>query len=329
MIRVLARHSEGVFDEATFGLIAEARRLLADIGGEGKVTALVLGSNLSPESLSALGPRGADEVLYLESKAFERYRGELFCEALCELLSKGSPSFFLMAESEETSDLAPRIAAHLGRPLINRVVDLKIPRKGEVLAFRPVLNGYVFEEVAAQCEGGLVILSFLPSVLTADEPDAAKEATIRTESWMATKTSGVRLLEVIEADPGSLAIEEAPIVVAGGRGMGKAEGFSPLFELAECLGATVGGTRPVIDAAILPFERQIGQTGKSVAPELIVNCGISGANEYTAGMEKSLLVIAINKDPRARMFNFADLGIVADVHELLPLLIARLKEIKD
>ncbi len=328
-IWVLANHSEGVVDEASLGLIAEARRLLTYMGGEVRVTVVVLGSGLPPNTLSTLGHRGAHEVLYVEGNAFERYRGELFAEALCDGLEKDRPSYFLLAESDETADLPPRIAARLGTVLINRVVDLKITKKGEVLAVRPILNGYVFEEVLAECERGTVILSLLPSVLTADEPDTAKEALIRTESWNPPHRSETRLIEVIETDPGSLEVEEAHIVVAGGRGMGKGDGFRVIFELAECLGATVGGTRPVIDAGTLPFDRQIGQTGKSVAPRLIVNCGISGANEYTAGMEKSQLVIAINKDPRARIFLFADLGIIGDVHELLPLLIARLKEIKD
>ena len=186
----------------------------------------------------------------------------------------------------------------------------------------------MFEEVLAGGEGSTVILSFLPFVLTADEPDREKEALVRAESWRPREMPGTRLLEVIEADPGNLEIEEADVVVSGGRGMGKEEGFRLIFELAGWIGGTVGATRPVIDAGILPFDRQIGQTGKSVAPKLIVNCGISGANEYTAGMEKSLLVIAINRDPPARIFQFADLGIVGDVREVLPLLIARLKEIK-
>jgi electron transfer flavoprotein alpha subunit len=115
--------------------------------------------------------------------------------------------------------------------------------------------------------------------------------------------------------------------VAAGRGIGKDDSFEIIYELAGAIGASVAGTRPIIDWQILPYEQQIGQTGKSVTPQLIINCGISGANEYTAGMEKSRKVIAINTDPRARIFRFADLGIVGDVHEVVPLLIERLKEI--
>jgi electron transfer flavoprotein alpha subunit len=123
-------------------------------------------------------------------------------------------------------------------------------------------------------------------------------------------------------------LEEADVVVSGGRGVGKGEGFDALRTLAQLLGGAIGGTRPVIDWQILPYECQIGQTGKTVSPRLLFTCGISGANEFTAGMEKSRRVIAVNKDPNARIFRFADLGLIGDVHEILPVLIARLKEAK-
>ena len=110
--------------------------------------------------------------------------------------------------------------------------------------------------------------------------------------------------------------------------MGRGEGFEAIHDLARAIGGSVGGTRPIIDWGLLPYERQIGQTGKYVSPRLIVNCGISGANEYTAGMEKSQQVIAIDLNPRARMFRYADLGVVGDVHEILPLLISRIEERK-
>ena len=141
-------------------------------------------------------------------------------------------------------------------------------------------------------------------------------------------TLKTRVVKVIEAAPEALDLEEADIIVSGGRGVGKDRAFDMIHELARVLGGSVGGTRPVIDWQTLPFERQIGQTGKTVSPRLIVTCGISGANEFTAGMEEAQRVIAIELDPRARIFRFADLGVVGDVHEILPLLIERLKTLK-
>jgi electron transfer flavoprotein alpha subunit len=138
-----------------------------------------------------------------------------------------------------------------------------------------------------------------------------------------------KVMKIIEAEPTELDLEEAEIIIAGGRGLGKDEDFEIIHNLAGFIGGSVAGTRPVIDWQTLPFERQIGQTGKTVTPRLIFVCGISGANEFTAGMEKSQLVIAINTDPHARIFRFAELGIIGDVHEILPLLITRLKELKE
>ena len=138
-----------------------------------------------------------------------------------------------------------------------------------------------------------------------------------------------KLVDIIEAEPETLDLEEADIIIAGGRGVGQGESFDIIRQLATAIGGSIGGTRPVIDWQILPFESQIGQTGKTVTPRLMFNCGISGANEYTAGMEKAQLVIAVNMDPRARIFRFSDLGVIGDVHEILPPLVQRIREFKD
>jgi electron transfer flavoprotein alpha subunit len=158
----------------------------------------------------------------------------------------------------------------------------------------------------------------------------ARQAEILTEEPVEQPGDlDTKVLRVIEADPGELDIEEADILVSGGRGVGKDEAFDIIHDLARAIGGSVGATRPVIDWHTLPYERQIGQTGKTVFPRLIINCGISGANEYTAGMEKSQLVIAINTDPRARIFRFADLGVIGDLHQVLPILIERLRDMKE
>jgi electron transfer flavoprotein alpha subunit len=173
-------------------------------------------------------------------------------------------------------------------------------------------------------------VTFLPSALSAagdykKKKDTPIEVVIPDIDGTSLNT---KVVNVIKAEPGDLSVEDADIVVTGGRGAGKGDEFDIIHELAEAIGASVGGTRPVIDSRLLPFERQIGQTGKTVSPALIINCGISGANEYSAGMEKSKNVISINKDARARIFRFSDLGVVGDLKEIIPLLIERIREIK-
>jgi electron transfer flavoprotein alpha subunit len=325
-IWLLIQHREGSIEENSFGLISEARRILFDLGEEGIVSAIALGLDLK-EELSSLGAYGVDRVLYVESELLCRYQGELFTKVLSKLAKKHKPTCILMAQTAETSDLSARLAASLETALVTHTMDLNIDSSRKFHAIRPVANGYLFESISLECSDAPVI-SFLPSVLTSQEPDQATQTEILIETLeeqlYELKT---KVIKIIEADPEELDIEESDIIVSAGRGVGRDEAFNIIHELARTIGGSVAGTRPVIDWQTLPYERQIGQTGKTVIPRLIINCGISGANEYTAGMEKSQLVVAINTDPRARIFRFADLGVIGDVHELLPILIERLQEL--
>lgn len=327
-IWTLVQHREGTIEETSFGLIGEASRIISALGGEGTVTAVCLGFGLEDE-LDTLGAYGADRVLYVGDESFVRYQGELFAKELFRLAEKHKPFCILVAQTAETSDLCSRLAALLQTALVTCAMDVNVDKSGKFHAIRPVSNGYLFESIRLESRGAPII-SFLPGVLTAPDPDMTKQAEILSEAPVGQPGDlKTKVIRVIEADPEDLDIEEADIVVSGGRGVGKDEAFDIIHDLARAIGGSVGATRPVIDWQTLPYERQIGQTGKTVFPRLIINCGISGANEYTAGMEKSQLVIAINTDPRARIFRFADLGVVGDVHQVLPLLIERLKEMKE
>jgi electron transfer flavoprotein alpha subunit len=258
----------------------------------------------------------------------DRYQGEMYAQALYEVFNSETPACMLAVQAAETDDLCQRLAALLETGLVTRAMDFSMDADGKARAIRPVANGYLFEAVELDCRTPPIV-SFLPSVLFDTEPDqqgAAEVISHRPEINPANLKT--RVVEVIEAAPEDLDLEEADIIVAGGRGVGKGDAFNIVHELAKVIGGSVGATRPIIDWGTLPYERQIGQTGKYVAPRLIVNCGISGANEYTAGMEKSQRVVAIDKNPRVRMFRFADLGIVGDVHEILPLLISQIEDRK-
>ena len=172
------------------------------------------------------------------------------------------------------------------------------------------------------------IVLYLPSVLFDTEPDReAAAAVIDVPLPDPADDLKTRTVQVIEAAPEDLDLEEADIIVAGGRGVGKGDAFDVIHALARAVGGSVGGTRPIIDWGVLPYERQIGQTGKYVSPRLIINCGISGANEYTAGMEKSRAGHRHRSQPEGPD-RFADLGVVGDVHEILPLLISRIEDQK-
>jgi electron transfer flavoprotein alpha subunit len=325
-IWILASLAAGVLEEETLGLAAEARRL-RDARGSGLVAALVPGG-LPEEELSVLGASGVDRVMLLEGPAFQRYDGEAWARELEGLARDRNPVLILMIHKALTEDLAPRLAAALETGFLSRAVDLLAEPDGRFFGVRPIANGHLYEEAAFAGQGpGLV--SFIPSVLASPASGSgALPEILRVTSPFSEEQPRARVVAVMEADPESAALEDAEIIVAGGRGIGQGEAFDMISALARALGGSVAGTRPVIDWETLPFERQIGQTGKTVAPRLMIACGISGANEFTAGMEKSRQVIAVNTDPRARIFRFADLGVVGDARQILPGLIERIEKEK-
>ncbi|WP_300454883.1 electron transfer flavoprotein subunit alpha/FixB family protein [Desulfobacula sp.] len=341
---------DGLIDDITFGLVQEARELAADMADTVSIVAIAMGIDLNDpldddqenaNPLNLLGGCGVDRVIQFKGSSASTYHGESVARALSGVMEKERPLFFLMAHDADTADLAPRLAAMLQLQVVTRAVDLSVNDQIPT-AVRPIANGHLFETRTYNCRTSLIV-TLLPNVLVSSgrEPDQERyrdeknnivihQIDLQQNEEQDFKT---RIISTIEAEPENLDITEADIILAIGRGVGKQAGnetaLDSVYELARLLGASVAGTRPVIDRGDLPFERQIGQTGKTVTPRLIINCGISGANEYTAGIEKSKQVIAINTDARARIFRFASLGIVGDFDLILPLLIKRLIQLKD
>ena len=324
-IWIWVHQREGIIEDETLGLVSEAVRLISEIAGEGDITAIAVGNGFE-DPLEELGRYGVSRVLHFKNSQAERFNGEYFAGILSAFMGKEIPYLFLMAHTDQTADMAPRLAGLNGGCAVTRAIDLKLDDKGAVTVTRPIANGHLSEKV---CFDGPppYLVTLLPPVLNTPEQTSEKTAEVIVKA--VPDMSGCNLktdvVAVIEASPENLDIGEADIVVAGGRGVGKDKRFEIIHELAAAIGGSVAGTRPVVDWQTLAYERQIGQTGKAVTPQLIINSGISGANEYTAGMEKSRKVIAINIDPKARIFRFADLGVVGDLHQVLPLLIERLK----
>jgi electron transfer flavoprotein alpha subunit len=346
-IWIWVHHKDGVIDDITFGLLQEAMLLADNMEDTLSIVAIAMGNDLNNQTdcdqantnqLNLLGACGVDRVIHFKGSLTSRYHGEYYAEILSEYMEKYEPLFFLMAHDADTADLAPRLAAMLQLEIVTRAVDLRVDNQGIPTVVRPIANGHLFETLTYNCRTPL-IATFLPNVLTSSELKSGleekKNIMIDQIDLPGNEKENfkTKIVNVIEAVPENLDITEADIILAAGRGVGKRDGnenaLDYIYELAGLLGASVAGTRPVIDWDDLPFERQIGQTGRTVTPHLIINCGISGANEYTAGIEKSKKIIAINSDAGARIFRFADLGIVGDLHLILPLLIKRLTKLKD
>ncbi len=327
-IWIIAQTRERAIEKSTFGLIAEARRLLADTGKAGRVTTVVIGVFEETE-LATLADYGTDRVLVVRHEEEGCCETELYAEILFELCKKHQPSCVLMCQTPENIDLGPRLAALLQTSFIGGAVDLYVDGQEMARGVRMIANGYQFEELRFPCRPTPVI-SFRPSVLTPLELELDGECEIVSEFVQIDSARlKTKAVQTIAANPENLNLEEAEIIVVGGRGVGKGENFSIIHQLATCIKGSVAGSRPVIDMGILPFERQIGQTGKTVGPRLLIACGVSGANELTVGFEDAGTVVAINTDQRARIFRFADLGIVGDVQEVVSLLLSRLETQND
>ena len=327
-IWIWAALKDGVPDTDLAGLIGQARRISTPKDTPKQITVLALGP-ANGQELKNLCALGVHRIIHVEDPKLADFHGELFAGIFLEQAAQNPVSCILMLQSPESLDLAPRLAALMQAPLVTRAVDFRQNEDHAFHATRPTANGYLFEDLAMAAVPAPIIC-FSPSILGHVEPDGSDSPiTVEIEKKPLSHDPGqikTRISGRTKADAGTLDLSDADVVVAGGRGMCDKGQFELLHELADLLGGPVGGTRPAVDMDFLPYERQIGQTGKTIAPDLLINCGISGANEYTAGIEKSKSVIAVNTDERARIFDFADLGVVGDAQKILPLVIELIKK---
>jgi electron transfer flavoprotein alpha subunit len=321
----MAEQNEGMIEEISFSLLSEGKRLKAQWSAPCLLSAIVIGHGIRALE-TELGQYGADKVYYFEDRQLERYQPELYTDLIAGLVKEKEPDFFVLGATPLGSDLAPRIAARLRVGLVTHCVNIKV--NGDQLeAIRPVSDQYLYQKVRF-LNPGLKMVTFSPSVIVEENPDSHKRAdVIRILPKIDQGQVRTRFVEFIKGDPKTIGLEEADVIVCGGRGVGK-EAFDMIYQLANALNGSVGGTRPIIDWGGLPYERQIGQTGVEVFPTVLITCGISGANEFIVGIEGSKLVIAINWDRRARIFKFADLGIIGDLHKIIPLIIDQVKRHK-
>jgi electron transfer flavoprotein alpha subunit len=327
-IWIWVQHRDGEMEPQVPGLINEAKKIISTLDSNGRLTAILIGSDLEG-IISKISNPGVDKIVYVDDSRLQHYHGEMAARLLFDMAKIHPPCAVLMAQNDQTEDLAPRLAALLQSALITQVMDVKMTSPKDATADRTISNGYLFETVSVDMEKPPIIC-FEPVVLTDPEPDFKSSAGTRIDAfsppWPDYELK-TRPLEVIESDAQDLSLEEADIIIAGGRGAGSKDDFKKLHDLAAALGGPVAGTRPVIDSDILPYERQIGQTGKTVSPKLLINIGISGANEYTAGIEKSKTIVAVNTDERARIFNYADIGLVGDAKQILDALMDRIQKV--
>lgn len=324
-IFIMMEQKEGVLEEPSFSLLSEGKGLRERLGSSHLISAIVMGDgirNLERE----LGSWGADRVYYFESPLLKRYQSDFYLNLLSGLVGEKNPDFFLFGATSLGNDLAPRLAARLRVGLITHCVDLYVDQN-RVEVVKSISDQFLHQKLVFRHSGLRIITFSLHALMRGDQDFQKRAEVIKISPKIEPGQERVRFVNWLKADPKTIGLEEADIIVCGGRGVGK-KTFEIVHQLADAINGSVGGTRPVIDWGILPYERQIGQTGVEVSPTLLMALGISGANEFTVGIEGSKMVIAINMDRKARIFKFADLGIIGDIHQVMPLVIDQIKKVK-
>jgi len=322
MANVLAitEQRDGALRKTSFEVVWAAHQLADAMGG--KVDALVLGGPGVDAAGAALGGAGADRVLVAESAAFARNAPDGCAATAAAVVKAGGYGAVLVAATATGKDLAPRIAAALDAPLATDVTAVSFAG-GKVTAMRPVYAGKAIQ--ALTLDAPVAVVSVRPNTYV---PGAAGKAGA-VEKVQAVETSRVVVREVKAAAQGKLDVAEASVVVSGGRGLKGPEHFALIEGLAQAFGgAAVGASRAVVDAGWRPHAEQVGQTGKTVSPQLYVAVGISGAIQHLAGMKTAKVIVAINKDKDAPIFQVADYGIVGDLFEIVPRLTEEIAKAK-
>jgi electron transfer flavoprotein alpha subunit len=307
VIAVFLEHHEGELQKGSLGVLGKAAQLGDDVVG------VVLGAGVK-ELAAQAGRFGAKKVFVADDPALEAPLSQPRVDALAQLMREQAIDTVLFAASVLAADVAGALAARLDAGLNWDLIDL-VHEDGNLVGKRPALEDTVYVDVGWSREPRLAM--FRPGTFDPAESGGDAEVTEFSPSFEDFSTQAT-MLEQAHAESEGPSIEDADVIVAGGRGLGDPKNFALVEGLAKALGGAVAATRAVVDAGWYPYSTQVGQTGKTVSPKLYIACGISGAIQHKVGMQGAGTVVAINKDPNAPIFEFSDLGVVGDLHEIVP-----------
>lgn len=322
-VYVFIEQRDGKVQNVALELLGKAREL-ADALGE-KVVAVMPGYKFTDQAELCIA-HGADKVLVIDEPELEIYVTEPYAQAIYQVIEAKKPAVVLFGATTIGRDLGPRLSARVETGLTADCTGLDINEDRDLMMTRPAFGGNLMATIVCR-EHRPQMSTVRPGVMRMLAADASRKGEIENfKPYFDRSKFRVKVIETVKEEKTLIDITEANVLVSGGRGVGTEGGFEKLRDLAEVLEAEVSSSRAMVDAGVMDHARQVGQTGKTVRPDLYIACGISGAIQHLAGMEDSECIIAINKDKFAPIFSVADVGIVGDLHKVLPLLTARLKK---
>jgi electron transfer flavoprotein alpha subunit len=317
-ILVYALHDdEGNFNKNSLGAVSEAARLAGELGTQAGV---VVVGDVSDEAAQGLGAYGATKVH--RAKGVPEGLAQPIVDVMAKVIQDEGYDYVIFGGGLLGFEIGAGLTARLGAGVTMEVTEVQV-RDGELVAVRPILQDSQVADVGYVGKPGIIISRLNAFDVTERDGGSAEVADVDVE--LSPWSSKAKMVTRGEQRGVDVNIEDAEFLVAGGRGLGKAENFELCEELAKALGGAVAATRAVVDAGWFPYAGQIGQTGKTVAPKLYLAAGISGAIQHKVGMQSSENIVAINKDPNAPIFEFCDLGIVGDLHKIVPKLTEAVK----
>jgi electron transfer flavoprotein alpha subunit len=315
-IVVVGEQRDGVLRKTSLEVLGAGRKLAAG-GGVLEAALVGEGADAAAMELAAHGVR----VQQVDGAA----GAEAVSAALAWLVSEQGYEIVLLADTSMAKDVAPALATRLNAALMTDVVQMDLGADGSLRVVHPVFTGKVNAEFAVQGRS-IQVLTLRPHTVAPAAPDGTTGA-ITKHAWTASVQSRAVVQEFVQSAAGRVELAEADIVVSGGRSLKSEENFALIEGLATALGGAVGASRAAVDAGYQPHSRQVGQTGKVVNPSLYIACGISGAIQHLVGMRTSKVIVAVNKDPSAPIFQNADYGIVGDLFEVVPMLTEEIKKL--
>ena len=318
-ILTYALHYEGEFNKNSLGAVSEGARLAGELGGEAAAV-VVGGDDLTDEFCASLGKYGAARVY--RARAPEGL-AQPVVDVMAQIIRDNGYRYALFGGGLLGFEIGAGLTARLGAGVTMEVTAVKV-QDGKLVAERPILQDSAVVDVGYVSEPGIVI-GRLNAFDAREAANGASAEVVDVDVELQPHSTKATMVQRGEQRGADVNIEDAEILVAGGRGLGNAEGFEMCEQLADALGGAVAATRAVVDAGWYPYAAQIGQTGKTVAPKLYLAAGISGAIQHKVGMQSSENIVAINKDPNAPIFEFSDLGVVGDLNKIIPKLTEAVK----